>query len=126
MIKPASSKAPWIALVLLIVAAGIVIRAWRIAADPMWLDEAYSAYAAAKGWTFLWTIVPRYETHPPFYYSLVRAWTLLAGDSLLAHRSLGLVCGIAAIPVMAAAARIAGGMIGLTKARANLAGLATL
>ncbi|MES2497715.1 MAG: glycosyltransferase family 39 protein [Pseudomonadota bacterium] len=87
-------------------------RVWNIWAEPMWLDEAYSAYAASKGWDFLWTVVPRYETHPPFYYSVLRGWTLIAGDGLVAHRLLGVVCGMALLPVAALAAlrlaRIAG------------------
>ena len=81
------------------------VRGWAIWAEPMWLDEGYSAYAAAKGWDFLWQVVPHYETHPPFYYSLLRAWTLIAGDGLVAHRALGLVCGLATLPVVALAAR---------------------
>lgn len=89
----------------LIAAFAMWARGWGIGAEPMWLDEAYSAYAASQGWTFLWQTVPRYETHPPFYYSLLRLWTLLAGDGLIAHRMLGLICGLALLPVMAFAAR---------------------
>lgn len=83
-------------------------RFWNIWAEPMWLDEAYSAYAASKGWDFLWHVVPRYETHPPFYYSLLRGWTLIAGDGLVAHRALGVVAGMATLPLLGlAAARLA-------------------
>lgn len=90
---------------LLIAGFALWTRTWNIWAEPMWLDEAYSAYAASKGWDFLWTVVPRYETHPPFYYSLLRAWTLVAGDGLVAHRLLGILCGLATLPVAALAAR---------------------
>ncbi|ATE63321.1 glycosyltransferase family 39 protein [Rhizorhabdus dicambivorans] len=79
-------------------------RVWNIWAEPMWLDEAYSAYAAAQGWDFLWHVVPRYETHPPFYYSLLRGWTLIAGDGLVAHRLLGVVAGMATLPLLGFAA----------------------
>lgn len=95
-------------LLLAIVLLALWGRGWGIWLEPMWLDEAYSAYAAAQGWDFLWHVVPRYETHPPFYYSLLRAWTLLAGDGLVAHRLLGLVCGMLSLPLIAlAAARLA-------------------
>ncbi len=94
-----------IATLLAIVAVGIWLRTWRTLSEPLWLDEAYSAYAAAKGFHFLWHVVPLYETHPPFYYSLVRVWTLLMGDSLAGHRSLGIVCGIAALGVGVAIGR---------------------
>jgi hypothetical protein len=87
----------------------LAVAAWfRIAGtlhDPLWLDEAYSAYAAGKGFGFLWHVVPLYETHPPFYYSLLRLWTLVFGDSLGALRSLGIVCGLLTLPVAALAAR---------------------
>lgn len=100
---------PWLIAAILaaiaIVAAGLWFRAAHALRDPFWLDEAYSAYAAARGWHFLWHVVPLYETHPPFYYSLVRAWTLLAGDSLAGHRSLGLVCSAATLGVVIAIAR---------------------
>ena len=88
-----------------IVLLGLWFRMAHSLQEPFWLDEAYSAYAAAKGWDFLWHVVPRYETHPPFYYSLVRAWTLLFGDSLAGHRSLGISCGIASLAMAIANAR---------------------
>jgi mannosyltransferase len=94
-----ATRATMVAM-LAIVAAGLWFRALHILSEPLWLDEAYSAYAAAKGWGFLWHVVPLYETHPPFYYSLVRAWTLVAGTSLGGHRSLGLLCGLATLAVV--------------------------
>lgn len=93
------------AVSLALVALGMGFRAWGLTAKPLWLDEGYSAYAAAKGFDFLWEVVPRYETHPPFYYSVLRSWTLCFGDSILALRSLGLVCGTAAIGFGVLAAR---------------------
>ena len=108
----------------LILAAGLWVRAWAIGAEPMWLDEGYSAYAASKGWYFLWHVVPRYETHPPFYYSTLRAWTLIAGDGLVAHRMLGLVCGLATLPLIALVARRLAALAGVPRGRVMLAALA--
>jgi len=79
---------------LLLAVIGMALRLWHIAAAPMWLDEAYSAYAAGKGFAFLWQVVPRYETHPPFYYSLLRLWSLAFGDTLAAERAFGAVAGL--------------------------------
>jgi hypothetical protein len=98
----------WLPMALLgaaMLAAAIWFRVAGLLGESMWLDEAYSAYAASKGFDFLWHVVPRYETHPPFYYSLLRLWTLLWGDSLGGLRSLGIVCGIATLPVILLAAR---------------------
>ncbi|WP_076068828.1 glycosyltransferase family 39 protein [Sphingomonas montana] len=85
--------------------------------EPFWLDEAYSAYAAGKGFGFLWHVVATYETHPPFYYSLLRCWTLLFGDSLAGHRSLGYVAGVAVLPVIWLGARDSGRLAGLDPRR---------
>lgn len=73
--------------------------------NPLWLDEAYSAYAVEKGFAFTWTVVPLYDVHPPLYYTILGVWTLLAGDSLAGLRMLGVVCGLAAIAVAALAGR---------------------
>jgi len=101
-----SLRRPALALAIVLIAGfALWTRSWNIGAEPMWLDEAYSAYAASQGWHFLWQVVPRYETHPPFYYSLLRGWTLVVGEGLVAHRMLGILCGLALLPVMALAAR---------------------
>ena len=61
---------------------GLAVRAWHIGSEPFWLDEAYSAYAADHDWSFLLHVVPRFETHPPFYYSLMHVWAQAFGDGL--------------------------------------------
>lgn len=111
-------------IAVLIAAFAIWARGWGIWAEPMWLDEGYSAYAASKGWHFLWHVVPRYETHPPFYYSLLRTWTLIAGDGLVAHRMLGVLCGVALLPVILLAARRAAALVGARPGGVMLAALA--
>lgn len=102
---------------LALAAALFAAAAWfRVAgtlAEPLWLDEAYSAYAADKGWHFLWQVVPRYETHPPFYYSLLRLWTLVFGDSVGALRALGMACAIATLPVLMLVARELARLLGV-------------
>jgi uncharacterized membrane protein len=92
-------------LALALIAAAIWFRCAGLLDESMWLDEAYSAYAAGKSFDFLWHVVPLYETHPPFYYSLLRLWTLAFGDSLAALRALGIVCGLATLPMILLAAR---------------------
>jgi mannosyltransferase len=93
---------------LLALALGLAFRLWHIDREPLWLDEAYSAFAADQGWGFLWRVVPRYDAHPPFYYSLVHLWRLMCGDGLLAARVPGLFCGVATVAAGGyAAARIA-------------------
>jgi mannosyltransferase len=110
----------------LMLALGIGLRLWRITGDPLWLDEAYSAYAADHGFAFLWQVVPRYETHPPFYYSLLRLWTMAFGDGLMALRLMGVVAGLATLPVVAWAAAEAGALMGWPERRRRVAMLVAL
>jgi predicted membrane-bound mannosyltransferase len=46
----------------------LAVRLIGITLRPLWLDEAYSAWFSSRSWHELWTVVPTYETHPPFYY----------------------------------------------------------
>lgn len=87
------------------IALGVLARLHNLRETPMWLDESYSRFAAEHGWWFLWHVIPRYETHPPFYYSLLHLWQAVAGDSLLAYRVPGLLFGFATIAVTGFAAR---------------------
>ena len=96
----------------LLLAVALAIRLWAIGSEPLWLDEAYSAYAADHGFAFLWQIVPRYETHPPFYYSLLRLWTLVFGNGLLALRAPGVIAGLTTLPLTVKAADEAGRWLG--------------
>lgn len=84
---------------------GVVLRFHGAATYPLWLDEAYSAFAGDHPFGFIWRMVPQYETHPPVYYSMVRLWGLLTGHSLIARRMLGLLCGLATIAVAGIVAR---------------------
>lgn len=97
--------------------AGALLRLWRIAVTPLWLDEAYSAYAAAHGFAFLWQVVPRYETHPPLYYAIVRVWTFVFGDGLVALRAIGEIAGLLTPFALAAAAREAARWLGWDETR---------
>jgi uncharacterized membrane protein len=106
---------------LLLAIAGAGLRLWQVGHTPMWLDEAYSAYAAGKGFAFLWQVVPHYETHPPFYYSLLRLWTLAFGDSLTAERALGLAAGMGTPIILAWNAAAAAAWLGWDERRRYLA-----
>jgi uncharacterized membrane protein len=110
----------------LLVAIGIGLRTWNLTTAPMWLDEAYSAYAAAHGFGFLWRVVPLYETHPPFYYSLLRMWVLVFGDSLTALRLFGWIAGLLTLPTMVLAANAAARWMGWTETRRRALALAAI
>jgi len=104
----------------LLILLGLAARFVGVMAAPLWLDEAYSAFAAVHGFDFLWHVVPRYETHPPFYYSLLHVWTLLAGDSRVALRLPGVIAGLVTPIAVIGAARAAGRLLGCDRSRRHL------
>lgn len=101
-IAPRLTAGRLLALLLLV---ALAVRLIGLGSRPLWLDEAYSAWFATRGWRELWTIVPTYETHPPLYYSLLKLWSLEFGDGPQALRALSVTLGLALLPVVAAAAR---------------------
>lgn len=81
----------------------LAVRLIDLNARPLWLDEAYSAWFSARSWHVLWTEVPKYETHPPFYYSLLKLWRIGFGGTAAALRSYSVLFGVAAVPLVVAA-----------------------
>ncbi len=82
----------------------LAVRSVGLTLRPIWLDEGFSAWFSARSWHYLWTIAPTFEVHPPFYYSVLKLWRALFGNSAIALRSLSVVLGIATVPVIVAAA----------------------
>lgn len=119
---------PWLLglILLALLSVALWFRLAGLASAPFWLDEAYSAYAAEKGLTFILTVLPGYETHPPFYSALLSGWIELTGPSLAGFRSLGLVAGLLLIPLAWSATGRAADMIGADRRIAALAMLALL
>ena len=106
------NQRPFWLVIAVLALIGLSVRIWNIGVEPLWLDEAYSAYAADHDWSFLFRVVPRYETHPPFYYSLLHLWVQVFGDSVLSLRMPGLLAGLATPPVLVLAAREAAAWLG--------------
>lgn len=98
-------------LSLLVALLALLLRLPTLESRSLWLDETYSAWFAALPLRELWTSVPLYETHPPFYYSLLKGWTALFGTGEVAMRSLsvlGSVLTVLLIPIGARLARLGG------------------
>lgn len=51
---------------------GLLLRLYRLGDASLWIDEAYSAWFSSRDWAYLWGEVPKFETHPSFYYSLLK------------------------------------------------------
>jgi uncharacterized membrane protein len=94
------------AIVVAILILSLGFRLPGLASRSLWIDELFSQWFAARSLTELWHDVPFYETHPPFYYTLLKSWTLLFGKSELGLRSLSLVASLATVGVVAISGRL--------------------
>ena len=96
---------------LLIILAGAAFRIYHIGWLPLWLDEAASEWMSRQSVSYLLTVLPTYETNPPFYYLLLKGWRTLLGDGESALRSLSALIGTATIPVVFIMGRMLGGKL---------------
>lgn len=72
----------------------------------LWLDETYSALFSAVPLHELWHSVPLYETHPPMYYTLLKAWTALFGTDEVGMRSLSVLATVLTILLLAVSGKV--------------------
>lgn len=127
---PESERAFW-AVVALILLVAFAFRLPGLATRSLWIDELFTEWFAARSFAELWTDVPQFETHPPFYYSILKLWTLLFGNSELALRSLSLGFSLATVLVVALSGRFldagwrgrAAGLLGAALVAVNYASI---
>jgi len=84
-------------LVALVAAAAL--RAWHMAAWPLWVDESWSRWMTEQSWSGLWHAASHYDTHPPFYYSLLKAWTGVAPSTPFWLRLPSVVASLLMLPL---------------------------
>ena len=82
----------------------IALRLINLGSRPLWLDEAFSAWFSDQSFHYLWTVLPTYEAHPPFYYSLLKCWRFVLGEGHAAMRCLSVLFGTLTVPVIMAIA----------------------
>lgn len=91
-----------------VLSLALLFRLPTLGGRSIWMDEAYSYWFASLSWTDLWTKTPLYETHPPFYYSLLKLWMSVAGSSEIGMRSLSVIASLVTIGVTGSAPRLIG------------------
>ncbi|UVC06992.1 glycosyltransferase family 39 protein [Rhizobium sp. TH2] len=94
------------AIVALILFVALAFRLPGLDSRSLWIDELFSEWFSSRSFTELWRDVPLYETHPPIYYTLLKLWTLLVGNSELGLRSLSLVASLATVFLIAVSGRL--------------------
>lgn len=80
----------------LIVAAAL-LRLWDIGIPSMWGDELYSISFSRLPLEQLWSDWMVRETNPPLFYTILKAWTALFGESDTALRFLTISAGLASL-----------------------------
>ena len=57
----------------------ILLKIYFVDNLSLWVDEAYTVWFTKREWYELWFWVPTFESHPPFYYSLMKIWGSVFG-----------------------------------------------
>jgi len=111
-------------LVILLTLLALGLRLIDLGSRPLWLDEAFSAWFSDHSFRYLWTVLPTYEAHPPFYYSVLKLWRSTVGEGHAAMRGLSVLFGTLTVPMIMAIAfeQERQGPTGHGRLRAGLAG----
>jgi mannosyltransferase len=81
-------------------ALGLLLRAYRIGSEGLWIDEAFSVWLARQPLTEMVGWVATVDQHPPLYYALLHAWVRVFGDGEAGVRMLSALCGTLTIPMV--------------------------
>lgn len=76
-----------------------VVRWMDIGTESLWVDEIYSYRQAIKPFANIIANAAA-DVHPPVYYMLLRAWTLLFGTSEAGLRGLSAFCAVLSVPLI--------------------------
>ncbi len=87
---------------------GCFLRFYQIGQQSLWVDETASYWFSSKTIPELWTIIAKFETNPPLYYTILKIWRSLFGSSEAGLRSLSAVMSIGCIPLVFMLGRLMG------------------
>ncbi len=94
-----------VSLALPILCVAFAIRAWHLATQSFWWDEAYSAMVASKGLREIVSTLAREDYHPPLHYFVLHFWMRVAGQSEFALRFVSVSAGVLTVAAAWTAAR---------------------
>ena len=101
MYLPKISRQWYAAAVIGITFLAMFFRLSGLSSRSFWTDEAYSYWFQQLPWHALWHDTPSYETHPPFYYSVLKLWCQRFGVTEAAMRSLSVLASVATVAALA-------------------------
>lgn len=75
----------------------MVARAWRLTSFGIFGDEVFTLWTSAQSWSNVLRSVVEDVVHPPLFYSLLKAWIDIGGQSLLWLKILPLTLSVASL-----------------------------
>src|SRR5438445_7581572 len=97
--KGSNQKRIVLLALVLIVSTGALLRIVKLGSESLWLDEAYSIYTSQESLPEIVQEASR-DVHPPLYYFALHYWLKFFVDTESAARSLSVVFGVIAIPLI--------------------------
>ncbi len=112
-----SLRARWVVLALAACfVVGAALRFYRLGSESIWFNEWLAIDHARRSFSSLLGALQT-DSHPPGYFLLLKAWTLIFGTSEAAVRSLSAVAGVLGIgAIYVLARRLAGERVALLSA----------
>lgn len=103
----------WLVLASILL-VGAALRLWGLGTESFWHDEAWTWGLTREGPAHLIRNLIHIDAHPPLYYLLVQAWSLIFGSTEAGLRLFSFMAGMFALPLLyRLVSRIAGGRVGL-------------
>lgn len=110
-----TSRVEWAGLCLLLAVAA-ALRFYDLGREPLWLDEAYSWWAALQPLGALVSLVPTCDPEPPLYPLILKGWIALFGDGAAALRGPTALAGVIAVALLWGAGRAVSPAVGFVAA----------
>ncbi len=79
-----------------IVLLGIVLRVQGIEGRDFWYDETFTGVTLNQSWSEMHAVIIA-DVHPPFYYWLLKGWSLVGGTGPISLRLFSVLFGVATI-----------------------------
>lgn len=89
-------------IVLAILGAGFALRMLNLTAQPLWVDEGFTAFLTQQADVFA---VLKTDVHPPVYFLAITAWAQVAGISELSLRFFSVLGGMVSLALVYRLAR---------------------
>ncbi|SFI65157.1 glycosyltransferase family 39 protein [Planctomicrobium piriforme] len=96
LLQQPSNAAPLALILLAIFGIALFLRTQHLDAISFWFDEACSWKISQFSTTEMLDAVSR-DAHPPVYYFVLKIWMSVFGTSVIAARSLSVLCGVGTV-----------------------------